>query len=48
MDPRRVVDVSGGTHEGGRSFGSGYAIGPGLVLTARHVVTDEQGIRSRT
>ncbi|MFF4779098.1 serine protease [Microtetraspora fusca] len=43
MDTGRVVDVSGRTRSGRVSFGSGYLIGPGLVLTAGHVVVGEDG-----
>ncbi|MFI6157898.1 trypsin-like peptidase domain-containing protein [Kitasatospora sp. NPDC051170] len=41
MDPRRLALICGGTSEDVRSVGSGYLIGPRLVLTARHVVTQK-------
>ena len=43
MDLSRVVDVSARKPEGGFSFGSGYLIAPGLVLTARHAVCADDG-----
>src|ERR1700678_1777639 len=43
MDLSRVVDVSARKSAGGFSFGSGYLIAPGLVLTARHVVYTDNG-----
>jgi hypothetical protein len=42
VDLSRVVDVSAST-QAGVSFGSGYLVAPGLVLTARHVVCGEDG-----
>ncbi|MFC9795481.1 trypsin-like peptidase domain-containing protein [Streptomyces sp. NPDC127584] len=42
MDPRRLADVradaGAGDAQGTRAGGSGYLIGPRLVLTARHIV----------
>jgi tetratricopeptide (TPR) repeat protein len=43
VDLSRVVDVSAAVSAGGRSFGSGYLVAPGLVLTAWHVVCDDKG-----
>jgi tetratricopeptide (TPR) repeat protein len=43
MDLSRVVDVSARTPAGDISFGSGYLIAPGLVLTARHVTCADNG-----
>ena len=42
-DPLRVVQVRCGL-----SFGSGYVIGPGLVLTAAHVVAEAPGPEGET
>lgn len=39
MIPGRVVEVLGAGAAGSHSYGSGYLIGAGLVLTARHVVS---------
>ena len=39
----RVVDVSARTPAGRRSFGSGFLVGSGLVVTARHVVCGDDG-----
>lgn len=41
MDPRRLVLIRSGTAKQRCSVGSGYLIGPRLVLTARHVLTDK-------
>lgn len=38
MDPHRLVDIRAGTARSVKSCGSGYLVGPGLVLTAGHVV----------
>ena len=43
MDRRRLADVRAGTARESRSSGSGWLIGRRLVLTCRHVVTDDQG-----
>ena len=43
MDWSRVVDVSARKPAGGFTFGSGYLIAPGLVLTARHVTCADSG-----
>ncbi|MGW4027486.1 hypothetical protein, partial [Streptomyces sp. NPDC005009] len=39
----RVVEVWARGPDGGWSFGSGYRVGPALVLTAAHVVQPETG-----
>ncbi|MGI8330842.1 S1 family peptidase [Actinomadura scrupuli] len=41
MNPKRLVDVRAGNAERTFGSGSGYLIGPSLVLTARHVLVDE-------
>ncbi|MFB7122978.1 trypsin-like peptidase domain-containing protein [Kitasatospora sp. NPDC056273] len=41
MDPRRLALIRSGTTKDRKSTGSGYLIGPRLVLTARHVVMQE-------
>ncbi len=41
MDRRRLADVRAGTAGRPESGGTGYLIGPHLVLTARHVVIDK-------
>ncbi|MGW6462522.1 ATP-binding protein [Streptomyces rubiginosohelvolus] len=38
MDPLALVDIRAGTESVQQSYGSGYLLGPRLVLTARHVV----------
>jgi Trypsin-like peptidase domain/Tetratricopeptide repeat len=43
VDLSRVVDVSAWTPAGAVSFGSGFLVAPELVLTARHVVCNEDG-----
>lgn len=43
MDPRRLVDVRAGTDAAAKHGGSGYLIGPHLILTARHAVTGPDG-----
>ena len=43
MNLSGVVDVSAADPAGGFSFGSGYLIAPGLVLTARHVACADSG-----
>jgi len=43
VDWSRVVDVSARKPAGGFTFGSGYLIAPGLVLTARHVTCADSG-----
>src|SRR6266536_852012 len=43
MDRRRLADVRAGTAEQSRAGGSGYVVGPRLVLTARHVMVDDGG-----
>ena len=43
MDESRVVEVSATLLSGTSSFGSGYVVGPGLVLTARHLVCSDDG-----
>src|SRR5436190_23105711 len=43
MDLSRVVDVSASKSASALSFGSGYLVAPGLVLTARHVVCGDDG-----
>ncbi|MFF1656475.1 trypsin-like serine protease [Streptomyces sp. NPDC058255] len=42
MDPRRLADICAGDAQQRRSRGSGYLIGPELVLTARHVVVNSR------
>lgn len=42
MEPARLALIRGGTKDGPRSTGSGYLIGPRLVLTARHVLVDRE------
>jgi len=44
MDALRLADVRAGTEARAESCGSGYLIGPRLVLTARHVVTGKGGL----
>ncbi|MEV7570213.1 trypsin-like peptidase domain-containing protein [Streptomyces tanashiensis] len=41
MDPRRLALIRSGTDQGVRSTGSGYLIAPRLVLTARHVLVNQ-------
>ena len=43
MDRRRLADVRAGTAGEQESGGSGYVVGPRLVLTCRHVVADGGG-----
>ncbi|MET9461943.1 tetratricopeptide repeat protein [Streptomyces canus] len=43
MDPRRLADVRAGTDARAESSGSGYLIGPRLVLTAHHVIATPRG-----
>jgi hypothetical protein len=43
VDFSRLVDVSARTPGGRVSFGSGFVVAPGLVLTARHVVCGDDG-----
>jgi hypothetical protein len=43
MDLSRVVDVSARKPTGALSFGSGYLVASGLVLTARHVTCADSG-----
>ncbi|GAA1264386.1 hypothetical protein GCM10009677_15260 [Sphaerisporangium rubeum] len=43
MDPARLADIRAGTDTLVKKCGSGYLIGPRLVLTARHVVADDAG-----
>ncbi|MEU4496998.1 tetratricopeptide repeat protein [Streptomyces sp. NPDC023998] len=43
----RLADVRAGTDAKSESCGSGYLIGPRLVLTARHVVADAAGVWPR-
>jgi|SRR5450755_314974 Trypsin-like peptidase domain len=43
MDESRVVEVSATLPSGTSSFGSGYVVGAGLVLTARHLVCGGDG-----
>ncbi|MGW2654766.1 trypsin-like peptidase domain-containing protein [Streptomyces sp. NPDC001478] len=45
MNLRRVVQVRGRDGTGSDAFGTGYLIGPGLVLTAGHVLETEDGRR---
>ncbi|MFE0648326.1 trypsin-like peptidase domain-containing protein [Streptomyces sp. NPDC059534] len=42
MDPARLALIRGGTQDGPLSTGSGYLIGPRLVLTARHVLVNRE------
>lgn len=48
MDPRRLADIRAGDARQRRTRGSGYLIGPRLVLTARHVVVKRKTGRSWT
>ncbi|GHG00171.1 VMAP-C domain-containing protein [Streptomyces zaomyceticus] len=41
MDPRRLALIRSGTDQRVRSTGSGYLIAPRLVLTARHVLLND-------
>jgi hypothetical protein len=43
VDQRRLADVRAGTPDESRRGGTGYLIGQCLVLTARHVVVDDDG-----
>ncbi|MGW4641139.1 trypsin-like serine protease [Sphaerisporangium sp. NPDC004334] len=43
MEPGRLADLRAGTERAEQRCGSGYLIGPSLVLTARHVVVGEAG-----
>jgi tetratricopeptide (TPR) repeat protein len=43
MDQRRLADILAGTKNQVREGGSGYLVGPRLVLTSRHVVADDEG-----
>ncbi len=45
--PAQAVEVIADRRSGGISYGSGYQIGPGLVITARHVVMGGDSIRVR-
>ncbi|WP_369147402.1 trypsin-like peptidase domain-containing protein [Streptomyces sp. R44] len=42
MDPARLALIRSGTKDETRSTGSGYLIGPRLVLTARHVLVNRE------
>ncbi|MFB8030053.1 MULTISPECIES: hypothetical protein [unclassified Streptomyces] len=42
MDPARLALIRSGTKDETRSTGSGYLIGPRLILTARHVLVDRE------
>ncbi|MEX0167612.1 trypsin-like peptidase domain-containing protein [Streptomyces sp. LMG1-1-1.1] len=42
MDQARLALIRGGTQDETRSTGSGYLIGPRLVLTARHVLVNRE------
>ncbi|MET7708993.1 tetratricopeptide repeat protein [Micromonospora sp. NPDC005413] len=44
MEARHLADIRAGTVDKMRKAGSGYRIGRTLVLTADHVVTDDDGI----
>jgi hypothetical protein len=43
VDRRRLADVRAGTAGKQESGGSGYVVGPHLLLTCRHVIADDQG-----
>jgi hypothetical protein len=43
VDRRRLADIRAGTAGQQQSGGSGYLVGPRLVLTCRHVIADEHG-----
>ncbi|MFE2738680.1 tetratricopeptide repeat protein [Streptomyces sp. NPDC059349] len=44
MDRRRLALIRSGDADGFRRVGTGYLIGPRLVLTTRHVVEESKGI----
>ncbi len=43
MDRRRLADIRAGTVTNVQTSGSGYLVGPHLVLTARHIVINNSG-----
>jgi RNA polymerase sigma factor (sigma-70 family) len=43
MDRRRLADVRAGSVTQVQASGSGYLVGPHLILTARHIVVDGSG-----